>query len=64
VGLLLGAVLVWTLGQRFNEAEPQSLLDPTTGEAVLLQREHSLYFVKMQYWAVLMVAAAAAFAFA
>ena len=50
-GLLIGAVLNWFMGRRFNNpANDRELVDPRTGGRVMLKRRHSLFYVPMQYW--------------
>ena len=50
LGLLIAAAVVWPLGRRLNGQPGRTLVDPQTGQQVTLRREHSLFFIKMEYW--------------
>jgi hypothetical protein len=51
-GGLAAAAAVWLIGKRMNGTPPRELLDPATGERVLLYRRHKLFWIPMQYWAI------------
>jgi len=54
-GLMVGAAGIWFLGKRLNDpAKARILVDPQTGEPVLLQRTHTLFWVRMEIWAVIL----------
>jgi hypothetical protein len=57
---LLAAAGVWYVGVRLNTANDRTLLDPATGEQVVLRRRHTFFWIPMQYWAVLVAAGAVA----
>ncbi|WP_342152878.1 hypothetical protein [Methylorubrum sp. SB2] len=58
-----GVVLVWIaaagfnwwLGARLNNRPGRELLDPRTGQIVVLRGRHTLFWNPMQYYSVLMV---------
>ncbi|UHC19880.1 hypothetical protein LRS73_33320 (plasmid) [Methylobacterium currus] len=58
-----GVVLVWAaaaafnwwLGTRLNHRPGRELVDPRTGQTVILRRRHTLFWIPMQYYSVLMV---------
>ena len=58
-----GVVLVWVvaagfnwwLGKRLNGRPGRELADPRTGERVILRSRHTLFWIPMQYYSVLMV---------
>ncbi|HEY0203130.1 MAG TPA: hypothetical protein VGC15_03140 [Acetobacteraceae bacterium] len=61
-GLLAAAAANWWVGRWLNGRPGRVLLDPATGQQVVLRRRHSLFFIPAQWWAVpLAVAAAIAF---
>ncbi|MGC1310310.1 MAG: hypothetical protein WA885_24030 [Phormidesmis sp.] len=60
LGLLIASPIVWLVGRRLNQTQPRQLVDPTTGETVILQKRHSMFFIKFEYWAFVFVAIAAA----
>lgn len=58
-----GVVLVWIvavganwwLGTRLNGRPGRELVDPRTGERVILRPRHTLFWIPMQYYSVPMV---------
>jgi hypothetical protein len=58
IGLFAAAAVNWVVGRRLNGQPPRELLDPKTGERVLLRRRHHLFWIPMQYWSVLVALAA------
>ena len=47
----VAAALVWFISHRLNARPARVLLDPETGQPVVLKARHSLFFVPMEYWA-------------
>jgi hypothetical protein len=58
IGLLLAAAITWPLGRYLNGQPGRVLVDPQTGQQVTLRREHSLFFIRMEYWAAVLAAGA------
>lgn len=54
-GLVLAAAVNWMIGRRLNTASARNLIDAETGERVILRPQHSLFFIRMEYWSVPMV---------
>ena len=58
-----GVILVWVaaagfnwwLGTRLNNRPGRELLDPRTGQTVILRSRHTLFWIPMQYVSVLML---------
>lgn len=46
------AALVWWLGRKLNSGPTRELVDPKTGQRVVLRKEHSLFWIPMQWWAI------------
>lgn len=57
-GLLAAAAVNWGVGRRLNGRPGRELVDAATGERVVLRRSHELFFVRMEWWSVLLVAVA------
>jgi outer membrane lipoprotein SlyB len=52
VGLVASAIATWIVGIRLNDpAQDRVLVDPQTGQRVVLRRRHSLFWIPMQWWA-------------
>ena len=52
---LAGAALNWVVGQRLNGKPGRELIDARTGQRVLLVPNHTLFWIKMQYYSVVML---------
>lgn len=62
LALLAAAAVVWILGRRFNGGG-RVVTDKETGREITLRRRHSLLFIPMQYWPILIAGGALYFAF-
>lgn len=52
LGMMLSAVAIWVVGNKLNSPlKNRVLVDKKTGADVVLKPEHSLFFIKFQYWA-------------
>ncbi|GJD95871.1 hypothetical protein [Methylobacterium iners] len=49
------AVLNWILGTRLNNRPGRELVDPRTGQVVVLRPRHTLFWIPMQYYSVLLL---------
>ncbi|HEY9288265.1 MAG TPA: hypothetical protein VIT43_09615 [Candidatus Dormibacteraeota bacterium] len=48
---IVAAVALWFTGVRLNGQPGRQLVDPKTGQNVVLRRRHTLFWIPMQYWA-------------
>lgn len=55
VGWLVAAGLNWLLGTRLNNGPARELVDPRTGQRIILRRRHTLFWIPMQYYSALML---------
>ena len=53
LGTLLGAIAVWFLAQKLK-GPGRTLVDPKTGESIVLTKKHTFFFVPMHYIAIIM----------
>ncbi len=60
LGLLIASPIVWLIGRRLNRTQPRQLVDQITGETVTFRKRHSMFFIKLEYWAFVFMAIAAA----
>jgi len=51
LGTLIGAGLVWLLGEKMNGVG-RTLVDPQTGQTVVLKKRHTLFFIPLQMFAI------------
>lgn len=52
VSVLVAAVANWFAGKALNGKPGRELMDPVTGQRIVLRSKHDLFFVKMEYWSV------------
>ncbi len=52
IGLFAAATVNWIVGKRMNATPPRELVDPATGERLILSRTHKLFWIRMEYWSV------------
>jgi hypothetical protein len=57
----VAAVAIWVVGKKLNGKPGRIMVDQATGETVELKSKHSLFFIKMEYWAFVVTAIAIAF---
>jgi hypothetical protein len=56
----MAGVVCYFLGRRLNGGEPRLLVDPQTGEEIVLRpARHKLFFIKIEYWAPIFITLAA-----
>jgi hypothetical protein len=52
VGLVLSAILVWFVGRKLNNQDrAKRVIDIENGEEILLVSTHTLFWIKVEYWA-------------
>lgn len=52
IGALFSAVIIWFTGIRLNSpAKARVLIDKQTGREITVKPDHSLFFIKLQFWA-------------
>jgi hypothetical protein len=51
------AAAVWFVGKKFNDpAKDRVMIDKQTGQEFIIKPDHTLFFIKMQYWAFVLAA--------
>jgi len=62
VGLaqLCAGGLCWVVGTALHRRRARRLMDPETGEEVVLAPSHDLFFIKMEYWGIILSVAGVA----
>ncbi|WP_137401385.1 hypothetical protein [Echinicola rosea] len=43
-------VFSWVMGRKWNSGEGKILVDQKTGQEFLVKPNHSIFWIKMQYW--------------
>lgn len=65
LALFTSGVISWLLGNRFNSEKGRVVIDKETGQEIVIGGpDHTLFFIKMQYWGpILMLIAVSVFFF-
>ena len=63
LAVLAASATIWSLGRRLNR-EARVFIDAETGARLAVRPNHSLFFIRLEYWSVILPIAAAALAFA
>ena len=53
LGFVVSAVLIWMIGRKMNNKPGREVVDKKTGEEIILKQNHSLFWIKMEYWGIL-----------
>ena len=53
ISLAFSSFATWKVEKRLNGGDGKILIDPDTGEKVLLKSEHSFWFINVEYLGVL-----------
>lgn len=40
----------WVMGKKWNEQEGRTVIDKESGQEIVIKSNHSLFWIKMQYW--------------
>src|SRR6478752_1735570 len=52
VGALISAGIIWVVGNKLNAPEKSRVfVDKQSGREIVVKPNHSLFFIRMQYWA-------------
>lgn len=54
IAILLSGIINGVLGKRLNKQKARTLIDKETGEEVILKNDHSLFFIPMEYWGIIL----------
>ncbi len=49
----IAAAFSWFMGKKWNEAEGRTMIDKASGQEFILKPNHSLFWIKLQYWGVI-----------
>ncbi|MEP3387564.1 MAG: hypothetical protein ABJO02_05215 [Reichenbachiella sp.] len=53
LSILLAGVSNWFLGKKWNNEPGRIVVDEATGERIELKSNHTLFWIKMEYWGAL-----------
>ena len=53
LSFFIAAVFSWFMGKKWNEEETRTLVDKASGQEIILKPNHSLFWIKLQYWGII-----------
>jgi hypothetical protein len=56
VAMAIAGALTWLLGNALNRRKGKVMIEKETGREVVLQTNHSLFFVRVHYWGPILIA--------
>jgi hypothetical protein len=60
LALVVAGALSWIVGNALNGRRSKMLIEKETGREIVLRPNHTLFFVKMQYWGPILIVLALA----
>jgi hypothetical protein len=57
--IALSAALVWLIGSKLNNRPGKELIDPETRQMVVLKPRHTIFWIPLQYFAIILAVLAA-----
>jgi hypothetical protein len=56
LAMIVSAAGIWFAGKALNDpAKARILIDPQSGQQVRVQKTHTLFWIKMEWWAIVVV---------
>lgn len=53
LAFLIAGAFSWFMGKKWNAEESRTVIDKATGQELVLKSNHSLFWIKMQYWGII-----------
>ncbi|WP_281986616.1 hypothetical protein [Aquimarina aggregata] len=53
IGLFIAGIFSWIMGKKWNKPEGRTVIDKSTGQEIILKPNHSLFWIKMEYWGII-----------
>jgi hypothetical protein len=50
VSLIPAGIATWYVGKRMNRTARKELIDPATGQTVVVNNPHDFFFIKVEWW--------------
>ncbi|WP_066504477.1 hypothetical protein [Abyssisolibacter fermentans] len=51
----LSGVICWFMGRALNKPKGKVYIDPETGNQVVFSKTHTLFFIKVEYWGIILL---------
>jgi hypothetical protein len=53
LAFFITGVFSWFMGKKWNAEEVRTVVDKATGQEIILKPNHSLFWIKLQYWGII-----------
>jgi hypothetical protein len=53
VAFFIAGAFSWIMGKKWNEENGRAVIDKATGQEIMLKENHSLFWIKLQYWGII-----------
>jgi hypothetical protein len=53
LSLFIAGAFSWFMGKKWNDQEGRTMIDKATGQEIMLKPNHSLFWIKLQYWGII-----------
>ena len=63
IAFVVAALFVGVLGRLLKRRQGKALIDPETGKEVIVGRNHTFFFIPVEYWAPILVVLGVVFLF-
>lgn len=50
LAFFIAGAFSWFMGKKWNEQNARTVIDKATGQEILIKENHSLFWIKLQYW--------------
>lgn len=55
IAMFFSSAVIYFLGKWLNTRKAKTYIDKETGKEIILKRNHSLFFIKMEYWGIIII---------
>jgi hypothetical protein len=56
LALVVAGVVTWFVGKKLHAREARAVIDAATGQALTFGTSHTFFFIRMDYWGVVLIA--------
>ena len=53
LAFFIAGAFSWFMGKKWNDENARTVVDKATGQEIVLKGNHSLFWIKLQYWGII-----------
>jgi hypothetical protein len=53
LAFFIAGAFSWFMGKKWNEESGRTVIDKVSGQEIILKENHSLFWIKLQYWGII-----------